>query len=208
MLRSIKTVNLIWLEMIELMNDTLDQTQKENIFSVLNILAPKNSELSIELDNKYQHKNINGYENIRNNAKDEAYLFYEKISLSQFGKDQILNYFQSLKLSEFLKNEDSLLLPLFKAAEDHLSTYLKNQGIEFGSSTDLSHLLNRLKDHINRSPNLSHFKSKWRREKGKFFRIVDVRNATAHASAFDASLIGPTQENVKKLLYFIEELRH
>jgi hypothetical protein len=54
---------------------------------------------------------------------------------------------------------------------------------------------------------MSNFKSKWRKEKGKFFRIITIRNQTAHASLFDPSLIEPTQENVKKLLCFIEELK-
>ena len=54
---------------------------------------------------------------------------------------------------------------------------------------------------------MSNFKSKWRKTKGKFFRIIAIRNQTAHASIFDASLIEPTQENVKKLLFFVDELR-
>jgi hypothetical protein len=206
---SVVITDSIWLRIIQLINETLDQTQRENIISVLNLFAPENSELKIELDDNYQHQNIYKNEVIKLHAEDEASSFCEKILLSQFSKDQILKYFKNLRFNERenLNNHDNILLPLFKAAEDHLKLYLTDQGIDFGRSTDLSNLINRIQDHIKKSPHMSNFKSKWRKEKGKFFRIITIRNQTAHASIFDASLIEPTQENVKKLLCFVEELR-
>lgn len=209
-LRSVKIKNSIWLKIIHLINDTLDPTQKEKIISFLNFFAPENSELRIELDDNYQNQNIYQNEVIKPNVEDEASSFYENILLSQFSKDQILKYFKNLRINERenLNNYDNILLPLFKAAEDHLSLYLTDQGIEFGRSTDLSNLMNRLQDHIKSSSSMSNFKSKWRKVKGKFFRIIRIRNQTAHASIyFEKSQIGPTEENVKKFLCFIEELR-
>ena len=207
---SVKITDSIWLRIIQLINDTLNQTQKKNIISILNLFAPENSELRIELDNNYQHQNIYNNEVIKYNAVDEASLFYKKILLSQFGKDQILKYFKNLRFNERenLNNHDNILLPLFKAAEDHLSLYLKNQGVEFGRSTDLSNLINRLRDHINISPSMKNFKSKWKKEKEIFYRIIPIRNQTAHASRFfNVNLIEPTQDDVQKLLCFIEELK-
>ena len=207
---SVQITDSIWLRIIQLINDALNQTQKKNIISVLNLFAPENSELRIELDNNYQHQNIYNNEVIKYNAVDEASLFYKKILLSQFGKDQILKYFKNLRFNERenLNNHDNILLPLFKAAEDHLSLYLKNQGVEFGRSTDLSNLINRLRNHIKTSPSMRNYKSKWKKEKEIFYRILPIRNQTAHASRFfNVNLIEPTQNDVQKLLCFIEELK-
>jgi hypothetical protein len=130
-------------------------------------------------------------------AEKSTVEYIEGLELDVYTKEQIRMFFISRTLGAVLKNEDNVLLPLFKSAENELRIFLESNNIQAHHNTDFSTLLNRLKEFIWTSATKA--KPLWKKDKEKFFRVVKLRNNSAHAAIPGTNII--EMFNPEKILF-------
>ena len=150
---------------------------------------------------------INNYDGIiksvEKKSKALANEYVSGIRVDNFSKEQIEKHFFQSSLSEVHKYfEDSIYLPLFKAAENEMNLFLSKVNNEKNEDTNYARLLNFSHKYFQIILK-GEARDEWWRIKRKAYKIVKIRDKAAHAAIQDLDKIDLVKNTIKSLIAFI-----